>query len=488
MNSLIQSKRSIALFLILLVLACFPPLQKAHAVVPPPDGGYPGGNTAEGQNALLSLSTGAYNTAVGVFSLLSNSTANFNTAVGAGALLLNTADQNTATGAGALLSTTIGVNNTATGAFALFSNTEGSYNTAAGDQALFSNTTGTVNTAIGAGALTNNTTGARNTAIGGDFVLFSNTTGSFNTAIGVDSLAFNTTGLDNTANGAFALDSNTTGAQNTAVGYAALLSNTTAGANTSGANTAVGAFALQSNTTSGANTAIGYAALGNIMTNGGNTAIGDVAGFNLTGSQNICIGAGVGGISGENNTIRIADNLSDTQGNSACYIGGIYNQLIDPATETLVGIDANGKLGTVASSRRFKRDIKPIDMASEAILALRPVTFHYKTDAKNTPCFGLIAEEVATVSPDLVVRDHKGEIYTVRYDQINAMLLNEFLKEHRTVQEQKGTIEQLKSAVEKQEATNAQQQKQIEALTAGLQKVSAQLEANKPAPQVAENP
>jgi len=318
-------------------------------------------------------------------------------------------------------------------------------------------------------------------------VLFSNTTGSFNTAIGVDSLAFNTTGADNTANGAFALDSNTTGAQNTAVGYAALANNTTAGANTSGANTAVGAFALQSNTTSGANTAIGYAALGNIITNGGNTAIGDVAGFNLTGNQNICIGAGVGGVSGENNTVRIADNLSDTQGDSACYIGGIYNQLIDPATDTVVGIDANGKLGTVASSRRFKRDIKPIDTASETILALKPVSFHYKSDAKNTPCFGLIAEEVATVSPDLVVRDQKGEIYTVRYDQVNAMLLNEFLKEHRTVQEQKGTIEQLKSAVEKQEATNAQQQKQIEALTAGLQKVSAQLEANKPTPQMVLN-
>jgi hypothetical protein len=165
--------------------------------------------------------------------------------------------------------------------------------------------------------------------------------------------------------------------------------------------------------------------------------------------------------------------LSDTQGDSGCYIGGIYNQLIGPATDTFVGIDANGKLGTVASSRRFKRDIKPIDTASEAILALRPVTFHYKSDAKNTPCFGLIAEEVATVSPDLVVRDQKGEIYTVRYDQVNAMLLNEFLKEHRKNEEQEVTITRM--------------QKQIEALTAGLQKVSAQLEASKPAPQVVVN-
>ena len=152
-----------------------------------------------------------------------------------------------------------------------------------------------------------------------------------------------------------------------------------------------------------------------------------------------------------------------------------------------MGIDASGKLGTVASApRRFKRDIKPIDTASEAILALRPVTFHYKSDAKNTPCFGLIAEEVAAVSPDLVA-NQKGEIYTVRYEQVNAMLLNEFLKEHRTVQEQKGTIQQLKSAVEKQEATNAQQQKQIEALTTGLQKVSAELELHESAPRVVEN-
>jgi hypothetical protein len=466
--------------LIVLSLACVALLPKVRAVLPPPDGGYPGGNTAEGQAALLSLTTGGFNTAVGFLSLRSDTTGSFNTAVGAATLLANTADQNTATGAGALLSSTIGVNNTATGAFALFSNTEGSYNTAAGDQSLFSNTTGTVNTAIGAGALTNNTTGARNTAIGGDFVLFSNTTGSFNTAIGVDSLAFNTTGADNTANGAFALDSNTTGAQNTAVGYAALANNTIAGANTSGANTAVGTFALQSNITSGANTAIGYAALGNVITNGGNTAIGDVAGFNLTGSHNICIGAGVGGISGENNTIRIADNLSDTQGDSACYIGGIYNQLIDPATDTFVVIDANGKLGTVASSRRFKRDIKPIETASEAILALRPVTFHYKSDAKNTPCFGLIAEEVAEVNPNLVVRDKNGEIYTVRYDQVNAMLLNEFLKEHRKNQEQEATITALRTNDAKQEATIAQQQKQIDALSAGLQKVSAQLAAASP--------
>jgi len=152
--------------------------------------------------------------------------------------------------------------------------------------------------------------------------------------------------------------------------------------------------------------------------------------------------------------------------------------LIDPATDTVVNIDASGKLGTVASSRRFKRDIKPIDTASEAILALRPVTLHYKADAKNTPCFGLIAEEVAAVSPDLVVRDQKGEIYTVRYDQVNAMLLNEFLKEHKKVAELTSDFQ----------ATVAKQQKEIQTITAHLeeqaaqiQKVSAQLELSKSA-------
>jgi len=134
-------------------------------------------------------------------------------------------------------------------------------------------------------------------------------------------------------------------------------------------------------------------------------------------------------------------------------------------------------LGTVLSARRFKHDIKPIDSASEAILALKPVTFHYKSDAKNTPCFGLIAEEVAAVNPDLIVRDKNGEILSVRYDQVNTMLLNEFLKEHRKVQQQRKDFE----------AAIARQQKQIEALTAGLQKVNAQLELSKSAPQTVLN-
>jgi trimeric autotransporter adhesin len=132
-------------------------------------------------------------------------------------------------------------------------------------------------------------------------------------------------------------------------------------------------------------------------------------------------------------------------------------------------IDSAGQLGTISSSKRFKEDIKPMDVASESVLALKPVTFHYKTDTTGTPQFGLIAEEVAKVNPDLVVRDKEGKPYTVRYDQVNAMLLNEFLKEHHQVQDLKAIV--------------AEQQEQIKALTAGLQKVSAQLEVNKPSPQ-----
>jgi hypothetical protein len=143
-----------------------------------------------------------------------------------------------------------------------------------------------------------------------------------------------------------------------------------------------------------------------------------------------------------------------------------------------------GQLGTVASAQRFKKDIANMENVSEAILSLRPVTFHYKTDTKGTAQFGLIAEEVAKVNADLVLRDEEGKPYTVRYDAVNAMLLNEFLKEHRKVQQQEATISQLKQDLQ---ATAARQQKQIEALTAGLQKVSAQLEASKPALRVVNN-
>jgi len=180
---------------------------------------------------------------------------------------------------------------------------------------------------------------------------------------------------------------------------------------------------------------------------------------------------------------------------NTCFIGNIRDIQTQNADGIAVVVDSAGQLGTVSSSRRFKKQIKPMDKASEAILALKPVTFHYKSDKTGTAQFGLIAEEVAEINPDLVMRDKKGEIYTVRYDAVNAMLLNEFLKEHRKVEEQEASITQLKSTVARQEATIAQQQSGMDAVTARLneqaaqiQKVSAQLQASKSAPQVVNNP
>jgi Chaperone of endosialidase len=267
----------------------------------------------------------------------------------------------------------------------------------------------------------------------------------------------------NTAEGTQALFSNTTGNANTAIGVGALYKNTTGTG-----NTATGMAALGSNTTGFANTAIGVSALLN-ATGDYNVALGNSAGeFLSTGDNNIDIGYNVVGVKGESNTIRIG-NTDIT----ATYIGGISGQIV--VGDAAVFVDSNGKLGTMTASTRFSDDIKPIDKASEAILTLKPVTFRYKQeiDPKGIRQFGLIAEEVEKVNPDLVGRDEKGKVYSVRYDAVNAMLLNEFLKEH--------------GKVEKLETTVARQQKQIETLTAGLQKVSAQLEASKPAPQVVNN-
>jgi hypothetical protein len=472
-------KTSIPPVLITIALVCFALSPKAQAVSPAPDGGYAGGNTAEGQAALLSLTTGGFNTGIGFFSLRSNTTGQFNTAVGAGTLLANTGDENAATGAGALLSNTTGNFNTANGAFALFSNTTAIQNTANGSQALFSNTTGGNNTATGFRALISNTTADANTANGSQ-ALFHNTTGNLNTASGFDALLNNTIGSDNTANGEGALFSNTIGSDNTANGEGALFSNTT-GID----NTASGVQALLNNTTGSDNTAIGFGALFNNSTGTGNIALGEAAGLNLTtGNENIDIG-NIGGVA-ESSTIRIGG------AQTRAFIAGIRGVITGNNNAVPVLIDSNGQLGTASSSRRFKKEIKPMDQTSEAILALKPVMFHYKSDSTGTPQFGLIAEEVAEVNPDLVVRDNSGEIYTVRYDAVNAMLLNEFLKEHkafieeqRKVQEQEATITQLKQDFQ---SRIAHQQKQIEALTAGLQKVNVQVEANKPAPQVVNNP
>ncbi len=305
--------------------------------------------------------------------------------------------------------------NTFAGDNALISNTTGAGNSAFGWQSLSTNTIGNFNTGVGGGALSVNDADS-NTAVGAAALLL-NTSGTQNTAVGTDAMALNDSGSFNTANGAFALFNNTEGSDNTATGDNALLNNTTGS---------------------------------------DNIALGSSAGSAVIDASNvIAIGSGGG-------------NVSDS-----CFIGNIRDVQTQNADAIAVVVDSAGQLGTISSSQRFKTAIRPMSKASEAVLALKPVTFHYKTDKTDTPQFGLIAEEVAKVNPDLVVRDKNGEIHTVRYEAVNAMLLNEFLKEHRVVQEQGATI--------------ARQQKQIEALTAGLQKVNAQLEVSKPAPQTVLN-
>ncbi|OLD89124.1 MAG: hypothetical protein AUG81_05155 [Verrucomicrobia bacterium 13_1_20CM_4_54_11] len=338
-------KTSIPPVLISFSIVCFALIQNAQALNPPPDGGYPEGNTAEGQAALFSLTTGVANTAVGWLALNTLDTGKLNAAIGAGTLIGNTANQNTATGAGALFNNGTGGNNTANGVYALFYNLEGGDNTAIGIAALLSNTNGSNNVALGSGA---------------------------------------------------------------------------------------GASAT-------------------------------------TGSNNVYVGAGMQGVAGESD---------------ACYIKSIFGQT--SATGIPVLINSNNKLGTTMSSKRFKKEIRPMDKASDALLALKPVTFRYKEeiDPTGTTQFGLVAEQVEKVNPDLVMRDAEGKPYSVRYDQVNAMLLNEFLKTHSKMEEQEATIAHLKQELQ---ATATHQQKQIKALTTGLQKVSAELETTKPAPQTVLN-
>ncbi len=414
---------------LILALLCAAPAPKAFGVVPAPDGGYPGFNTAEGQKALFSLTTGAGNTAVGSFSLLSNTDGSFNTGVGAGTLLFNVGDQSTGEG----------VENTAIGAAALLFNTLGYDNTAVGTQALFSNTDGAANTATGYQALA------------------SNTTGGANTANGSSALRFNTTGSDNTATGWGALYSNTEGNQNTATGFDALFFNHT-GSN----NTAYGWKALSSNNTGSYNTAVGDQSLYHLSTGSYNVAL--AGGFNLTsGDFNIDIGND--GVNGDSGVIRIGSSCCQ----GSAFIAGIWG--VTASGGAAVYVNSDGQLGTATSSARFKQDIQDMDKASEALLALRPVTFHYKPelDPNGIPQFGLVAEEVENVNPDLVVHDKDGKPYSVRYEQVNAMLLNEFLKEHKRGERQQTTITELK-------VTAAQQQKGMEALAVQLKEQAAQIQ------------
>ena len=342
-----------------------------------------------------------------------------------------------------------------------FSPASGVHNTAVGDGAL-ENNQGDNNTAAGYAALRRNIFGNQNTATGA-LALNNNDLGRENTANGFQALLINTRGSRNTATGERALERNSTGNNNTATGVSALFRNT--GDN----NTAVGLEALQNNTTGDNNTAVGDGALNRNTTGRNNTAIGFRAGLNsTTGENNIYIGENMLGVPGESNHTYVRNvNITSVSG------GGADTVTVDLGT---------GLIGHLSSSLRYKQNIKPMDNTSEALYRLRPVTFRYKKEIDRTqsPAFGLVAEEVAQVNPALVAHDANGQPESIHYEMVNAMLLNEFLKEHRKNKEQQATITDLKSTV-------AQQQKQIDALTVGLQKVNAQLELSKSAPQTVLN-
>jgi hypothetical protein len=355
---------------------------------------------------------------------------NQNTGMGSGALgVSTTGSNNTASGFGALNSNSSGFDNTASGVNALFSNTKGAVNTAVGYEALYFNTTGNNNTAFGASALIQNTTGFDNTASGG-IALELNTTGYENTAVGFAALQFNETGFDNSASGYSALFSNTTGNYNSASGMNALFKNTTGTQ-----NTASGYQGLYANRTGGGNTAYGVDALYHNTSGHYNIAEGYKAGFNLTtGSYNIDIGNSTTGVAGESGVIRIGTQLP-TALQTNTYIAGIYpNTITNPFP---VVIDSTGHLGVgSASSERFKTAIEPMGTNTAKLGQLRPVTFHLKTDPKGALQYGLIAEEVAKVYPELVIRGEKGRIDGVRYDELAPMLLHEVQQQQRQIDAQ----------------------------------------------------
>jgi hypothetical protein len=442
-----MKNRNVIFITLFLALGCLALLQRAQGVVPPPDGCYPGFTTAEGCNALNFLTTGAGNTGVGWYSLYGNTSGSYNTGLGAGALALNSADSNTAVGATALLLNTAGTRNTAVGTGAMVYNGAGEDNTATGYQALFSNTGG-------------GNTGNLNTATGSQ-ALYGNTAGRFNSGFGAQALFNNDSGEDNSAFGYQALYSN-----HSFFGYS---------------NSAFGSHALGSNIDGQRNSAFGGGALASNVSGDNNTAIGTSAGSNIDGDGNVCVGASVLGEAGVSNSTYIRN----------------VNTLAQPIVSGIDGVTVrltDGRLGHGVSSRRYKQDIKPMDNASEALYALKPVTFHYnkEIDPTQTLDFGLIAEEVAEVNPELTVRDGEGKVSNYRRDAINAMLLNEFLKEHRKVEEQQATITELKSIVAQQQkkfrAAIAEQRKEFEARLnqqdAKIQRVSDEVGLSKPAPQI----
>jgi trimeric autotransporter adhesin len=368
---------------------------------------------------------------------------------------------NTCYGSGALSSNTAGYNNTANGYFALNSNTGGYNNTANGYFALYSNTAGNNNTANGYFALYSNMTGYSNTAIGNS-ALYSNTEGSLNTAIGNSALLNNMTGGDNTAIGNYALLNNTFGSNNTANGWQALFYNTK------------GLY----------NTAIGNSALSLNKTGSNNVALGSSAGFNITGSDNVDIANR--GVAGDSGVIRIGTSGTQT----STYIAGIRGTTVTKGVA--VYIDSNGQLGVKKSSRRFKMDIRSLGTTSEKILNLRPVTFRYKqADEKgdHPRQYGLIAEEVAKVFPDLVQYDKEGKPFTVNFDSLTPLLLGEvqrqqaqLVSEKIQLATQKAQLASLRSENQRlhQQLANlqAQQEQILKAVSARLNELERAVQVN----------
>ena len=430
-------------------------------------------NTAIGTNALLAnystIQLGNNNTATGAFALLSNYTGTGNTATGSGALSSNLYGfNNTASGYQTLSGIVAGNNNTATGYQALSIN-DTSNNTATGYQALYNNSANN-NTATGYQALYNNTTGADNNA-NGYLALYTNTTGSFNTATGYQALQYNTAN-DNTATGSFALYGTTTGGGNTATGALALAINTYGADNTADGysalaansfgynNTASGTFALAANSTGTNNVAIGYNAAPDITTGTNNIAIGSSAASNVSGGNSNNIEIGTAGTSTDNGVISIGTSGVQT----SFFAQGIYGVSSGNNSAVPVLVDSSGQLVTVSSSRRFKEDIKDMGEASNGLMRLRPVTFRYKkplADGSQPIQYGLIAEEVAKVYPDLVSYSADGQIETVKYQVLDSMLLNEVQRQQAQIREQ--------------QAANREQQNQIRDLQERLAKMEAAL-------------
>jgi hypothetical protein len=363
-----------------------------------------GQNTAIGHNALRSVTTGAFNAAAGANALFYNGTGHSNAAFGSNAMFYNSS----------------GYGNAAVGQSALFRNTTGDSNAAVGDSAMRSNTSGAGNAAVGANALRSNTTGYWNVAMGGNALR--NNVGSQNSAFGRNALYANTSGVRNAAFGIYALRNSTTGAENAALGSHALRSNTTGQQ-----NTALGRLALYNNTSGSRNVAVGLGA----------------GSAQNTGNDNIYLANP--GMSGESGQIKIGTVGTHTQ----ATIAGIQGNTVMNGAAVLV--NANGTLGTLVSSARFKQDVHDMADASDVLQKLRPVTFHYTEDAvggenASEPQYGLIAEEVAEVAPELVATGADGKPYTVKYHVLPALLLNEIQKQERVITALSARIAALEAA------------------------------------------